>query len=385
MDAVFIFNFPAQPKYQPVQLFHDEVVVVPVPSNAQAGSFPGWKLSRDADGRALPLLLNTIGRPVSRVAAMGWSAGRGGVSELLKHPADRAAIDTVFDLDGLHFGKGGDGRPLRAQAEPWIHYGLLCADASHLLVMLHTKIVPSNASKITSTTESSAYMLQELSAALAGQDVYRQVVNIDDLTSGPPPPPVTIGRPAWAGGGNVVYDAFPLDYAQSVGNAWEVAIGKGVETDHYFAQREGQLALWRAFLAPRWNQVDIACESGGQCERTTTYAQAPGAPKEPSPLVGIAKGVAIGVTTGILVSLAVSAMRDLHSGDGRSTLQRSSPPPRRARPRLLVLRPGAERSKKAHRWRGRHHLRPLRQALQRDSRRARRAHPTGQEALACRV
>ena len=75
---------------------------------------PSWQRAaramRDADGRLLPTLLRRYSAflghgldDAGRIAALGFSAGsNSGLRELLRHPEDRARIDFVGAVDGLH-------------------------------------------------------------------------------------------------------------------------------------------------------------------------------------------------------------------------------------------------------------------------------------------
>jgi hypothetical protein len=69
---------------------------------------PSWeaaaKALRASDGSILTQLLTRSGlRDVGRIAAVGFSAGaNSGLRELLRAPADRARLDAVFSIDGIH-------------------------------------------------------------------------------------------------------------------------------------------------------------------------------------------------------------------------------------------------------------------------------------------
>lgn len=73
---------------------------------------------RQPNGRLLPALLKSrqiSPSSVSAVAVIGFSAGFGGVRELLRDPEDRAAIDFACVLDSLHFPiVGGQAKNWRA-------------------------------------------------------------------------------------------------------------------------------------------------------------------------------------------------------------------------------------------------------------------------------
>lgn len=266
---------------QPVSQFKSPPLVYPVPTSGSKGGFPTWALKVE-NGRTLPALLQQVksklgGDVPGRVCAVGFSAGRSGVQQLLNHPADRAAMDAVIDLDGLHFMRGTNGAAPEAQVSPWVEYGKLAADASHLLALLHTAIVPVNSNKIFSTTESNAILFDRITQVV-GSSGQQQPWNQDDLVRGPPPPAVTVNNPIWGKNGkvvkyeNVTYDAMPPMSIRMVGNAFSVAMPGTRPADHIFAANWGQRAMWQTFLAPRWN----GWGGGGNASAFSFFGSLPG-------------------------------------------------------------------------------------------------------------
>ncbi len=281
-----VFTFFATPGkdaavMEPVSLFKNPPLVIPVGTNGEKGGHPTWALKREG-GRALPALLRMAhakcgGDDIGRVAAVGFSAGRSGVQQLMTNAEDRAAIDTIIDLDGLHFLRTAQG-PAQAQIAPWVEYGKLCFDASHCLALLHTAIVPANNNVIYSTTESNQFLWERLSPILNAPGNQRQQWSPENLSKGPPPPAVTVNNPIWGANGKVskyekvVYNEMPPLDLRTAGNYFTVGMPGQRPADHIFAANWGQRAIWQTFLAPRWNMVEgiIASFDGRQVLQQTT-------------------------------------------------------------------------------------------------------------------
>jgi hypothetical protein len=261
-----VFTFFATPSkdaetMQPTSLFANSPLVIPVGSSGTKGGHPFWTLKTEG-GRALPPLLRQAkaklgGATPGRVCAVGFSAGRTGAQQLIAHPEDRRALDVMIDLDGLHFMKTPNGQPADAQVSPWVEYGKLCANGSHLLALLHTAIVPANANQIFSTTESNKILFDRLTQSVG--EASGQPWDQANLQKGPPPPAITIDEPKWGKDGKVVgynkvvYEVVPPMAVRQVGNAFSVGMPGGGPAAHIFAANWGQRALWQTFLAPRWN------------------------------------------------------------------------------------------------------------------------------------
>jgi len=217
-------------------------------------------------GRMLPSLVATAKRrlgitePIGRIAVVTFSAGRKMAAELLKHPDDRAAIDAVIDLDGLTFQRFWDGSLDPEGLDRWVHYGMLCADGTRLLVNWHTAITPVNVKDVASTTEANDVLYDSLRAAVAIQALIpgafpptTQPFDPKDLAAGPPPPA------AYTPGQNDIprtWDEMPPLTLSGVGNAHRIAMpGRGGGA-HIFSAYWGQGAVWRTFLVPRWNNPE---------------------------------------------------------------------------------------------------------------------------------
>lgn len=298
MARDIVFTFFATPGkdanvMQPVSLFKNPPLVFPVGTNGEKGGHPTWALKREG-GRALPALLRAAkakcgGDTIGRVAVVGFSAGRTGVQQLLTNAADRAAIDTVMDLDGLHFLRTNAG-PADAQIAPWVEYGRQCFDASHLLCLLHTAIVPGNSNVIYSTTQSNDFLFQRLAPILSSPGNQCQPFDAGNLVKGPPPPAITVDDPIFGPDGKVkgykkvTYPDVPPMDLRRVANYFTVGMPGTRPADHIFAANWGQRAMWQTFLAPRWNQQEgiIASFAGQQVLQQTTsvlpedFAELPG-------------------------------------------------------------------------------------------------------------
>ncbi len=263
MPRDVVISFYATPSknaavMQPVSLFQSPPHVMGVSPSGKSGSNPSWQLAKTSDGRTLPPLLaqakKQMGDAPARVAIVGFSAGCSALRQLLAHPADRAAIDAVLPIDGMHFGK-----PLaEAQVAPYLEYGKLTASGSHLFALLHTAITPGNAGQIYSTTESASILFDRLQQAIPDGGS-QQGWSEGDLMKGPPPPAVTVQNPIWGKDGkvakyeSVVYESVPPMSTRLVGNSFFVGMPGTRPADHIFAANWGQRALWQTFLAPRWN------------------------------------------------------------------------------------------------------------------------------------
>lgn len=252
------FSIPGFDKQiaQPVQLLNAAPKIVGGPQIGSGGSsttFGNVGQLRGQDGRLLPNLLDYLKidpGSVDRIGSISFSAGRAGAQQLLVSPEDRAALDVVIDLDGIHFARQADGSPDPVRLREWVEYGKLCFDGSHLLACLHTSIVPGNSKQITSTTESNAAIFRDLSTLAAGGTQEGQTLDTSLLLQ-QPPPAVTINSSV--DGGATTYDGWPQTQITQVGNCFEVGFKGGKAADHIFAAYYGQGGIWRSLLVPRWN------------------------------------------------------------------------------------------------------------------------------------
>jgi len=242
-DLILTFFSPTPP----IGSFSVAPLVVAVPPEGGKGSSGAFAAAvnayRDADGRALPNLLSALapGLEVGRVAVLSFSAGRAGAEALITSPADRAAIDTMIDLDGLHFGRSGT----EIQVERWAGFGE-SADGqgdAHLLVNWHTAIVPGNHGAIYSTTESNRILYEVLAEHNTGpgQAIERGAFSLAKSES--------IENQY----GSRVWDAWPTMSEDRAGNSWRFGVDEGEGASHLFAARFAGPAIVRALLAPRWN------------------------------------------------------------------------------------------------------------------------------------
>lgn len=217
------------------------------------------------DGRMLPSIVATakkrmgITDAIGRIAIVTFSAGTKMAKELLKHPLDRAAIDTVIDMDGLTFTRLWTGLDPEG-VDRWVQYGMQCFDGTHLLVNWHTDITPVNLKDVASTTEASDVVYGALAHAAAIQALtpgapapVSQPFDREELYAGPPPPPAY--TPAQEDMART-WDEMPPLTLTEVGNAHAIRMpGRGGGA-HIFSAYWGQGAVWRTFLVPRWNNPE---------------------------------------------------------------------------------------------------------------------------------
>lgn len=213
--------------------------------------------------------------PVGRVALVTFSAGRYMLTEALKHPADRACIDTVIDMDGLNTVRmmsdnlaammPPDASGYYYQDTPGLgpfrDFGGLALDGTHLMVNWHTD-VPSGVSSVAGTAESCQRLYGVLSSMAVGlPDVRTQKWSQAVLEGGPPPP--VAHTPAQNDVART-WDAMPALDVETVGNNFRIHLpGHGAAGGvHIFTGYWGQGAVWRALLAPRWNgDAMVTCTS----------------------------------------------------------------------------------------------------------------------------
>ncbi len=119
------------------------------------GVFAGWL--QNAAKRA--------GKNWSSVTIGGWSAGCGGVRQILAHAQDRAAVDAVLLIDGVHapYAAGKPG-PLESELDVAKLAGLRdfareAAAGRKTMLVLHTEIFPGT---FASTTETADWLVREL-------------------------------------------------------------------------------------------------------------------------------------------------------------------------------------------------------------------------------
>jgi glycerophosphoryl diester phosphodiesterase len=100
--------------------------------------------------------------PFRHVTVTSFSAGFGGVRELLKVPAHFARIDALVMADSIHAGYAGDSPERRMdpeQMEGFLKFAREAASRRKWLIISHSRIRPGN---YASTTETADYLLQQL-------------------------------------------------------------------------------------------------------------------------------------------------------------------------------------------------------------------------------
>ena len=214
---------------------------------SQSGSgHPTWQFigdrMRDSSGRLLPALLrqwNADG--AERIAAVGFSAGsNSGLRQLLWHPEDRARLDAVFAIDGLHPSVNAAGELLDPrQLEGLRAYATAAAAGGRLAVATASNVAAPSAS-----SGKTAQMLRELTAAVAtARGAALPAPPLSWL--GTSPPPESIVTQAQALG--------LVDAAQLGGfSAWWFS---GADAAAHIRQAQNVLPLLlRSYLAPRWRR-----------------------------------------------------------------------------------------------------------------------------------
>jgi len=236
---------PKMPWYaiaQPLDMFSDPPIV------RSWGPGDGWSTInkyRGADGRLLPGLLAALGIPaddVRRLGMISFSAGRQAAQRVLEHSEDRAQLDFVMDLDGLHADYSSAGQ--QANIKPWRQYAESCFDASRLMIMCHTAVVPPSYS---STTVMNRLLFDAISQAAQGVSLQQQTWYQSELER-LPPPAISITNQ----GVTKQYPTFPQLDGEVYGNAFRWGMPGNIGCDHVFAASYLQGAMWRAFVVPRW-------------------------------------------------------------------------------------------------------------------------------------
>lgn len=287
-DVVICF-FSAPPKSapwyaiaQPLDLFAEPPLVV------SWGPGAGWSTInqyRGTDGRLLPGLLKALGIAadgVRRLGMISFSAGRQAAQRVLEHAEDRAQLDFVMDLDGLHADLSSAGQ--QANIKPWRLYAESCFDASRLMVMCHTQIEPGT---FTSTHKMNRLLFDAIAASAAGVSLQQQTWYQQELERLPPPPATITNQ-----GVTRTWQTFPQLDGEVFGNAFRWGMPGNQGVDHVFAAGYLQGAMWRAFIVPRWTgastttfvnpeKLRVNPGSGGSPPENRPTHPAPDAPGEP--------------------------------------------------------------------------------------------------------
>jgi hypothetical protein len=105
---------------------------------------------------------------VGRVVVSSFSAGFGGVRQLLRQPAAFARIDALVMADSIYCGYAGDPALKQVDAElmaGFLRFARLAADGKKQFVLSHSRQVPEG---YASTTETADYLIAQL--GLSRQD-----------------------------------------------------------------------------------------------------------------------------------------------------------------------------------------------------------------------
>lgn len=105
-------------------------------------------------------------RKWTQIELAGWSAGCGGIRQILQHAGERAAISRVWCIDGIHASyRNGKPGPKESDIDPGrlnglVEYARIAIAGKKQLLVLHTEIFPGT---FASTTETADWLLRELS------------------------------------------------------------------------------------------------------------------------------------------------------------------------------------------------------------------------------
>ncbi|RLT12373.1 MAG: hypothetical protein DWI24_05970 [Planctomycetota bacterium] len=120
---------------------------------------------RQLFGRIVGEAETKLGRPVSKLLLVGWSAGYGAIRELISDVEYEPRISSVLLLDGLHTGYvGGKPGPLESKLEegplkPFLAFARKAIKGEKQFHYLHTEIFPGT---FASTTETADWLLAQL-------------------------------------------------------------------------------------------------------------------------------------------------------------------------------------------------------------------------------
>lgn len=216
---------------------------------------------RQPNGRLLPALLKSWQIPigaVSAVAVIGFSAGFGGVRELLRHPEDRAAIDFACVLDSLHFPiRGGIVKNWRADdpgsiidfartVGPFLDFAAEAAQGKRAWVSTWGDI-PRPDPAVTTAREGNLSLFAALMQA-APVELPEVPPGFPTLRTSPKlhpgePYPVPLGI---YGSGEAVGLYYPLGADRSLA---------ALKRSHVVQSSVIRGDIWRDFLLPRWGGV----------------------------------------------------------------------------------------------------------------------------------
>jgi hypothetical protein len=287
---VSAFATPPQQSYralaQDTTLFVHEPLVLGVEPQMEAGEVlasAGFDRTanalqaQDPQGSILrPLLRRLKGYSIRSVTLIGFSAGNQFVKRVLATP-DAEWVDGVICLDGLTVQKLWNGKLHEPDLKIWGDFAVRAAKDRRLFVNAHTDIA-SHSKQVTSTAEAAEAVMDYVQERVTGT-VWNPPFDANNLVAGPPPPSVTITVNRPTAQGNVpitrTWDEMPMPAITAIGNAWSLSYGGNAEPDHVFISRYVQRAIWKTFLAPRFN-------AGLFCAGTTLPVSGLGQDEEPA-------------------------------------------------------------------------------------------------------
>ena len=112
--------------------------------------------------RELRVILNIQLIQIRHITLMSFSAGFGGVRELLKQPAAVEKIDAIVMADSLYAGFVGslsDRKLNESQLKPFLSFAKLAATGNKQMVLSHTQLFTP---KYASTKETGTYLIHKL-------------------------------------------------------------------------------------------------------------------------------------------------------------------------------------------------------------------------------
>lgn len=302
---------------QPLDVFTEPPVVLAVDATTEGDEVFydkafGRELSkyRDADGSILKRFIasHLVNVKVRRIAIIGFSAGGVFVKGVLAGP-DAAYVDAAIFLDAVHLGRPYAGAPPLAEAVgPLANFGVKAALAETewagpMMVQAHTEIATPHPS-VTSTSESALAITKAVTANAPGAV---RAGFTSQLTEGPPPPSVSLGPSVGLPPPEKLFAAFPEPSGKAIGNYYALNFGGKYGADHAFIAWFVQRGIFRAMLAPRWNEgLDCKptsglgqtfCGPGGVVVPDGMFVTPPG-PNWPAALAGLAMGTLTGFLAG---------------------------------------------------------------------------------------
>jgi hypothetical protein len=305
---------------QPIDVFTEPPIVLAVDASTEGEEVFydkafGRELAkyRDADGSILRRFIasHLVGVKVRRIALVGFSAGGVFVKGVLASP-DAAMVDTAIFLDAIHLSKSWDNKVLPESVGPLVNYGVRSALAEGewdgpLMVQAHTEIATPHPS-VTATVESAAAITAGVFANSPASA--RSGYNPELLLAGPPPPGVTLGPSTGLPAPAKHWAEVPPPLMKARGNYYAMNFGGTYGADHAFIAWFVQRGIWRAMLAPRWNEgLDCKppkpasglgqafCGPGGIVVPDGTFPT-PVGPNWPAALLGLVVGATVGFVGG---------------------------------------------------------------------------------------